>query len=659
MAQATIKIRQEKGHVHGHHHEHAHDVSGHNESSFKSYIGIGISSVLLIAGLILGQYNDFMDENLWAKPLWYFLAFIPVGFPVVKDAAEGLAQKDYFNELTLMSIACIGAFCIGEYAEAVGVMLFYCIGEKLQDSAVDKATRDISKLLEIKVETARLIKEGKVLTVKPEDVKVGDIIEVHPGERVPLDGIVESENGGMFDTAALTGESLPREIEKGGEVLAGMISSSDTIRIRVSRPLKESAVSRILDLVKNARAKKAKSELFIRKFARIYTPVVTLLAFLVVVLPYFISIVDPAFQYNFSEWLGRALIFLVISCPCALVISVPLSYFAGIGAASRYGILFKGGNYLESIRNVNVVAFDKTGTLTDGKFSIMDIEVEPDFSKEEMLGLMAAAESQSSHPLARVIVEYANHYSLNVFPVKSMREISGKGADAVIEGKRVIAGNLQLLKSEGVDYPEKLDSISSTIVALAVDGRFAGYITFSDMLKDDAEATVKGLKELGVKEVVMLSGDRKEIVEKYGAQLGISHSMGGLLPEDKAGYVEDISKTPGKEIAFVGDGMNDAPVLAISDVGVAMGGLGSDAAIESADVVIQTDHPSRMVTAIKIGRFTHEVVLQNVIGALVIKVAILALGTLGIANLWWAVFADVGVTMLAVLNSMRIFWKRY
>lgn len=627
---------------------------------FKPYIGVTISLALLIAGLILDHFHDFMTTTTWVKPLWYFVAFIPVGFPVVKEALEGVSHKDYFNELTLMAIACIGAFCIGEYSEAVGVMLFYCIGENLQDRAVDKATRDISKLLEIKAEIARLVKNNDdIEIVKPDQVKVGDIIEVHAGERVPLDGVMISEYGGMFDTAALTGESVPREIDEGGEVLAGMISSGSTIRIKVSRPANESAISRILDLVKNAQIKKAKSEVFIRKFARIYTPVVTLLAFLVVVFPYFISLIHPAFQYHFSEWLYRALVFLVISCPCALVISVPLSYFAGIGAASREGILFKGGNYIEAIKNINIVAFDKTGTLTTGQFSLNKIHSEENFEENSMIAIMAAAESESSHPLAKAIVKYAENNKLPLPKVTSMHEVAGKGTQAIINGQNILAGNLKFMKDEGINYPESLNENSSTIVALAIDGKFAGYVILSDTPKEDSLSTVTSLHKLGVDRVVMLSGDRKEIVAKYAKMMGIKHAYGELLPQDKAQYVETISKSPDKSIAFVGDGMNDAPVLAISNVGIAMGGLGSDAAIESADIVIQTDKPSKVATAIKIGRYTHSIVMQNIIGALVIKIAILTLGVIGYASLWAAVFADVGVTMLAVLNSMRVLWHKY
>ena len=641
------------------HEGHSHHCEGDHHEEFHPYVGICISLALLITGLILDHYHDFMSEIVWAKPLWYFIAFLPVGFPVVKEAIEGVSNKDYFNELTLMSLACIGAFCIGEYAEAVGVMLFYCIGETLQDKAVDKATRNISKLLEIKAKTARVVNKDGTVLMNPDEVRVGDVIEIHAGERVPLDGIIISKNGGMFDTAALTGESIPRDIEEGGEVLAGMISTNSTVFIQVIRPSSDSALSRILDLVKNAQSKKAKSEVFIRKFARVYTPVVTLSAFLVILLPYFISILNPNYHYVFSEWIYRSLVFLVISCPCALVISVPLSYFAGIGAASRNGILFKGGNYLEAIRSVNIVAFDKTGTMTTGEFSVEEIHSAEGIEKEEMLSLMGTVESQSSHPLAKALVNYVIKKGIPLLHADKIKELSGMGVVAQIEDKKVIAGNLKLLQKEGVSYPTEFDANSSTIIYLAINGRFAGYVILTDTPKQDSIETIKDLNKLGIDEIVLLSGDQKEIVSKYAKMWGIKHFYGELLPQDKAEYVEKFSKSPGNNIAFVGDGINDAPVLALSNVGIAMGGLGSDAAIESADVVIQTDKPSKVATAIKIGRFTHDIVVQNIIGALVIKIAILTLGVLGIASLWAAVFADVGVTLLAVLNSMRVLWHKY
>lgn len=420
----------------------------------------------------------------------------------------------------------------------------------------------------------------------------------------------------------------------------------------------ETAHSRILDLVSHASSRKAHAELFIRKFARIYTPVVILLAVLVVAVPAIIGMLNPSFHYVFSEWLYRSLVFLVISCPCALVISVPLGYFAGIGAASKAGILFKGGNYLEAITKVNTVAFDKTGTLTTGKFSVEKV-VTSGMENSELLSFMAAAESGSSHPLAKALTEYVSSKGINIPSVLSMSEKSGYGTIAETGGKTVMAGNLKLLKENNIGYPEELDSIEGTIIACAIGGQYAGYVILADTVKQDSEKTVKGLEQLGISNVVMLSGDKKQIVESYARRLGIHEAHGDMLPQDKAEYVEQVASTPGKNIAFVGDGMNDAPVLALSNVGVAMGGLGSDAAIESADVVIQTDMPSRLITAIKIGRHTHTIVTENIIGAIGIKVVVLTLGAIGYASLWAAVFADVGVALLAVLNSMRIMWKKY
>ena len=629
------------------------------KASWREFVAPAISFALLLAGLIIDHFHDdFLNSNSWAKPLWYFIAFLPVGVPVIKEAFEGIWHKDYFNELTLMSIACIGAFLIGEYSEAVGVMLFYCIGETLQNRAVARATRDISKLLDIRPEKARLIRDGHPVMIKPEEAQAGDIIEVHAGERVPLDGILESEEG-TFDTAALTGESVPKEIEKDGEVLAGMISSDSTVRIKVTHLFGDSALSRILELVKNAQARKAKSEVFIRKFARIYTPVVTLLAVLVVVVPAIIGAISPSFHYNFTEWLYRALVFLVISCPCALVISIPLSYFAGIGVASRLGILFKGGNYLETITRVNAVAFDKTGTLTTGNFSVEKLSVVPGLSKEEFLRIIASAESESSHPLAKALVNYVEDNGIELSSNVIVHELAGKGTSAEIDGQKILAGNLKLMKENNVSYPEELDSNELTTIVCAINGKYAGYVVMADTVKDDSILAIQELHKLRVDDLIMLSGDRKAIVDNYAARIGITQAYGDLMPADKADIVEKIAKTPGKVIAFVGDGMNDAPVLSISNVGVAMGGLGSDAAIESADVVIQTDNPSRVATAIKIGKYTHKIVIQNIVGALAIKVVVLALGLDGIATLWAAVFADVGVTMLAVLNSMRIMWHKY
>lgn len=641
------------------HHQHADGHSHHDHPhGAKAFIAPAISFVMLIAGVVMSHYNFLpFTQVAYVKLAWYILAFLPVGLPVIKEAIEGVMAKDFFNEFTLMVIACIGAFCIGEWPEAVGVMLFYSIGETLQHGAVDKATRNISKLLDVRSEHAHVIRNGVSLSVDPKSVGVGEIIEIKPGERVPLDGVMESGNG-LFDTSALTGESVPRNIENGGEVLAGMISSNSTVRIRVNKEYGQSALSRILELVNNAAGRKAHAEMFIRKFARIYTPIVISLAALMVIVPWIVSMAVSSFSYVFSEWLYRALVFLVISCPCALVISVPLGYFAGIGAASRAGILFKGGNYLEAITKINIVAFDKTGTLTTGQFSVEKIG-NGCAENTELLSLMASAELNSSHPLAKALVSHVRSQRIEIPAAENMQEIAGYGTKASVNGKRIIVGNLKLLRKENISYPQNLDNEVGTIIACGIDGAFGGYVILADTVKSDSAEAVTALESLGMEKVVMLSGDKKEIVARYAGRLGIKEAHGELLPQDKASYVEKAANTPGRRIAFVGDGMNDAPVLALSNVGIAMGGLGSDAAIESADVVIQTDNPSKVATAIKIGRTTHAIVTENIVGAIGIKVIILALGAMGYASLWAAVFADVGVALLAVLNSMRIMWKRY
>lgn len=649
------------GHNHqGHNHHHHHH---HNHGGARAFAAPALSLLMLVAGLSITHFGcDFFHSEApklspVLKYLWYIAAFLPVGLPVVKEAAEGIVNGDFFNEFTLMTLACVGAFCIGELPEAVGVMLFYSIGETLQHGAVDRATRNISRLIDVRGERATVLRDGEEATVDPRSVKPGEVIVVHPGERVPLDGVMTGGEG-VFDTSALTGESVPREISGGDEVLAGMICLRRSVRLRVSREFGESALSRILAMVGEASTRKAHAELFIRRFARIYTPVVIALALLVVAVPALVAAVRPDFHYVFSEWLYRALVFLVISCPCALVVSVPLGYFAGIGAASRLGILFKGGNYLEAVRRIDTIAFDKTGTLTTGRFGVERVEC-VDGDELPMLCLMAAAESGSSHPLAKTLVDYVSSRGGRIPKAEDMAEMAGFGVKARVDGHEVLAGNLRLLESEGVPFPAGGGVGAGTVIACAVDGRYLGCVLLADTVKPDAADALAQLRGLGVRRLLMLSGDRREITDAYAARLGIDEAHGELLPQDKARIVERLTKTPGSVTAFVGDGMNDAPVLALSDVGVAMGGLGSDAAIESADVVIQTDQPSRIATAIRIGRETHTVVMENIAGAIGIKVAILVLGVLGYASLWGAVFADVGVALLAVLNSMRILWKRY
>lgn len=644
-------------HNHNHNHEHGHKHWQGKPSDWKAYIAPTISLVMLVAGILMSHTDVALFSGSYVELAWYIIAFLPVGVPVMKEAWEGLMDKDIFNEFTLMVIACIGAFCIGEYPEAVGVMLFYSIGEALQDKAVARATGNISRLLDVRGEHAEAVRDGKVVVVKPQEVKVGETIEVKPGERVPLDGELLSDCG-VFDTSALTGESVPRTINKGKEVLAGMISSATTVRLKVTKEYGSSALARILDLVNNASSRKAPTELFIRKFARVYTPIVIAMAVLLVVIPWIVSLCSCGFTYDFSSWLYRALVFLVISCPCALVISVPLGYFAGIGAASRAGILFKGGNYLEAIREVNEVAFDKTGTLTTGIFTVEEV-VSETADTESLLAHMACAEINSTHPLAKALVAYAKGLSIDIPKPDSMQEIAGFGTKVTTDGTAIIVGNVAFLQREGISYPKEIDSADGTIIACAIDGRYSGYVLMADTIKTQSATAIEDLHRLGIEKIVMLSGDKKGIVEKYAKRLGITEAYGELLPQDKAEYVEKASTTPGRSIAFVGDGMNDAPVLAMSNVGIAMGGLGSDAAIESADVVIQTDAPDKVATAIYIGRTTHAIVMENVIGAIAIKLIILTLGALGYASLWAAVFADVGVALLAVLNSMRIMRKRY
>ncbi len=648
---------QHHEHHHGgcHCHEHAHNHE-HGEGGGTSFLAPALSFLMLLSGIILKQTAPWFHDSETVQLIWYIIAFLPVGWPVMKEAWESMMEKDFFNEFTLMVIACIGAFCIREFPEAVGVMLFYTVGETLQHKAVERATNNISGLLDLRSEVANVVTNGEVTAVNPKEVAVGSILEVRPGERVPLDGVLESDEG-VFDTSALTGESMPRNLHKGEDVLAGMISSSGTVRIRVTKEYAQSALSRILELVEEASDRKAPAELFIRKFARIYTPIVIGLAALTVVVPWLVSLLNPSFTYIFDDWFYRALVFLVISCPCALVISVPLGYFAGIGAASKAGILFKGGNYLEAITHIDTVAFDKTGTLTTGEFAVTGI-VPEGITSDRLLSYLAAAERNSLHPLAKAIVAYAKRNGIGYPNPTSMSEVAGHGVKAMVDGDEVTVGNAALLEKEGIALPHALKSVNETIIACGVNGKFAGYVTLGDTVKPDAAEAVKELHRLGIERIVMLSGDREETVKEYASRLGIKEAYGNLLPADKAEFVSSAINDRKSRVAFVGDGINDAPVLTLSNVGIAMGGLGADAAIESADVVIQTDSPAKVAEAISIGRFTRKIITENIIGAIAVKVAVLVLGFLGIASLWGAVFADVGVALLAVLNSMRIMWRK-
>ena len=636
-------------HTHAGYCGHTHDQQG---------TGFLILSFLLLVGGVILRY---LQLPFWMIPgvevLWFLLAFLPVGFPVMVEVWKSIRQKDIFNEFSLMLLATIGAFCIGEYPEGVAVMLFYSVGERVQHRAVDRARRNIRRLLDVRPEKALVLRQGKEQSVFPGEVEVGEMIMVKPGERIPLDGLLQEEYA-LFDTSALTGESLPRTINRGEEVLAGMIVSGQAIRLKVTKPYEQSALARILALVQDASERKAPAELFIRRFARIYTPVVFLLALSIMLLPALVAAFHPGFDYFFKDWAYRGLVFLVISCPCALVISVPLGYFGGIGAASRKGILFKGGNYLDAITHVNTVVFDKTGTLTTGHFQVFSMEADT-VSSQRLLSILLTLEEKSTHPVAQAVTRYALQEGAGRIGVTHLQEYPGYGLEGVIEGKNVLVGNIRLLTDRGITVPAGISERVATVVVCAIAGKYAGHLLLSDTLKADAVEAIGRLKQLHIDNIQLLSGDKKEIVAIFAKTLGIRHARGGLLPEDKAAYLEKLNAEAGVSAAFVGDGMNDAPVLALSDVGIAMGGLGADAAIESADVVIQTDQPSKVATAISIGRATRRIVKQNIAGAIGVKSLILIAGACGFVTLWAAVFADVGVALLAVLNSVRILSKKF
>lgn len=636
----------------------AHECASEKEvevkiSIFQEYWKAGLSFILLISGIIMNALDFAFFHKEYVALAWYIVAYLPVGLPVLKEAWEGMKEKDYFSEFTLMVVATIGAFYIGEYPEGVAVMLFYTIGELFQGKAVDKAKRNIVALLDARPEKALVLRDNNLIIENPKNVKVGEIIEIKSGERVPLDGVML--NGvAAFNTAALTGESVPRNIREGEEVLAGMIVTDKVIRIKVTRPFDKSALARILELVQNASERKAPAELFIRKFARIYTPIVIGLAILIVILPFVYSFIDTQFAFVFNDWLYRALVFLVISCPCALVVSIPLGYFGGIGAASRLGILFKGGNYLDAITKINAVVFDKTGTLTKGTFEVQKCKSAPGISEKELIKLVASVESDSTHPIAKAIVNYAKLQNVELLPVTDTKEFAGFGLEAMIDGTPVLVGNCRLLSKFNIEYPVELLQVTDTIVVCAIGTDYVGYLLLADTLKEDAKKAIDRLKALHIKNIQILSGDKQSIVTNFAKKLGITDAYGDLLPEGKVKHLEELRQDEANRIAFVGDGMNDAPVLALSHVGIAMGGLGSDAAIETADVVIQTDQPSKVAEAIKVGKLTRRIIWQNVSLAFGVKLLVLILGAGGIATLWEAVFADVGVALLAIMNAVRI-----
>lgn len=619
--------------------------SNDNASTFKIYLPATFSFVMLITGIIVDYLDIFPHFSDWIRIVWYVMAYIPVGFPVIIEGWKSIIKGDFFTEFLLMSIATIGAFAIGEYPEGVAVMLFYAVGELFQSAAVKKAKGSIKALLDVRPNEALVYRNNNYVSVNPETVAIGEKIQVRVGEKIPLDGILLSEKG-SFNTAALTGESKPDTIAKGEKVFAGSINLDGVIEIETTKEFKDSSIARILDMVQNATARKSKTELFIRKFARIYTPIVVFLAIGLTFIPYFF--VD---DYVFSDWLYRALIFLVISCPCALVISIPLGYFGGLGAASKNGILFKGASYLDEMTKVNTVVMDKTGTVTKGVFKIKEIKAigwkEPEFMKYLM-----AMEEQSTHPIAKAIMEYKADGE--DFQASEVSEIAGKGLKGTVNGKTVLVGNKALMTSNNIEVPSETDNIVESIVMVSIEGKFAGYVIIADELKDDAHDAIKQIRESGISKIIMLSGDKDSITQQVAKEMGIDTAKGGLLPEDKLNEVEKLMSENDGRVAFIGDGINDAPVLAASDVGIAMGGLGSDVAIETADVIIQTDQPSKIAKAIKIGRSTRRIVYQNIALAFGVKAIVLVLGAGGLATMWEAVFADVGVALLAILNAVRL-----
>ncbi|MDR3326849.1 MAG: cadmium-translocating P-type ATPase [Prevotellaceae bacterium] len=645
-------------------HHHEHDCSCHSHShqncacrqefneedhieGFKQFISVIISFLLLITGIFFDN-QEFVFFKGFVRIIWYFSAYCVVAFPVIKNMLLCFAQKDFFNEFSLMSLATIGALLIGEYPEAVGVMLFYTVGEILQESAVNRAKRSIKALLDIRPDKASVLRKNIFMEVNPQEIRIGETIQVKVGEKVPLDG--KLLNTSSFNTSALTGESVPRKIRKGEQVLAGMINLDYVVEIEVAREYADSSLAKILYLAQNAMSRKAKTELFIKRFAKIYTPLVFALACMITFLP--ALFVD---NYHFADWLYRGLVFLVISCPCALVISVPLGYFSGIGVASKYGILFKGANFLELMTKITHIAFDKTGTLTKGVFAVQKVE-SVILPESEFIKIVASVEKNSNHPVAKAMAECAANAELPT--ATDIKEISGHGISAAVEGKSVLAGNGKLLKMFEVDYDQKLDDIVQTTVFVAIDGVFAGYFVIADEEKKDVKSTISILKNKGIR-TILLSGDKQNIVRQTAANLDIDEAYGDMLPENKVVAIEKIKTATDSVVAYCGDGINDTPSLAMSDVSIAMGSLSSQAVIEIADVIIQTDAPERILTAINISKATNNIIFQNIILALSIKFAVLILGAIGYASMWAAVFADVGVALLAIANSIRLFFKKF
>lgn len=607
----------------------------------KRGIKIIISAILFVLALVIPFSNEWINNGL------FIISYLVVGFEILKKAIRNIFRGKVFDENFLMAVATIGAFVIGEFPEAVAVMLFYQVGELFQSYAVDKSRKSIASLMDIRPDYANIEKDGKIEKVDPDEVKIGDIIIVRTGEKIPLDGVVV-EGASSLDTMALTGESVPRVVKTEDEVLSGCINKDGLLKIRVTKEFGESTVSKILDLVENASSKKSKSENFITKFAKYYTPTVVIIAVLLAFIP---PIILKDFSI-FSVWLYRALSFLVVSCPCALVISIPLSFFGGIGGASKMGILIKGSNYLEALANTEIVVFDKTGTLTEGIFEVQDIYAEG-IEKDELLRIVAHAENYSNHPIAKS-VKKAYNKEIDEKIIKNPQELSGKGIWAKIDEKDILVGNEKLMLEEKIDF-KKCDEVG-TILYVAIDKKYVGYVLIADKIKQDSSKTIRELKAMNIKETVMLTGDKKEVGEYVAKKLNMDKVYTELLPDGKVEKVEELlkQKSENGKLVFVGDGINDAPVLTISDIGVAMGGLGSDAAIEAADIVIMTDETSKISKAINLSKKTMRIVRENIIFAIFVKIAVLVLTAFGASTMWEAVFADVGVSVIAIINALRM-----
>lgn len=601
----------------------------------------------IIASVILFVFSMIVKfENVWINNIIFLISYLLVGIKILKKAIKNILRGKVFDENFLMSLATVGAFAVGEFPEAAMVMILYQIGELFQDYAVNKSRKSIASLMDIRPDYANVYREDKIEKVNPSEVAIGEIIVVKPGEKIPLDGTVV-EGTSMLDTSALTGESVPRKIEVGDDALSGTINETGLIKVKVTKPFGESTVNKILDLVENASSKKSKSEKFITKFAKYYTPTVVIIAVIIALVPPLI-IQDATFK----DWIYKALSFLVVSCPCALVISIPLGFFGGIGGASKLGILIKGSNALEALADVETVVFDKTGTLTKGVFEVQDVK-NFEIEKEELVRLVAHAEKFSTHPVAESVKRfYNNEIDENI--IGNIEEIGGYGIIANIENKEVLVGNDKLMAKKNIAY-EKCGE-AGTILYVAIDNKFAGYILISDKIKDDSEKALRELKKMNIKKTVMLTGDRKEVANSVGKKLKLDEVFSELLPDGKVEKVEELMKVKSSKgkLAFVGDGINDAPVLVVSDVGIAMGGLGSDAAIEAADIVIMTDEPSKISKAIKISKKTMRIVKENIVFALAVKFIVLLLTVIGVSTMWEAVFADVGVSVIAILNSLRM-----